>query len=238
MLQMTIEEREEYLKLLDHDTLLYMLIPYFDYESEKRKTHSRKVIESRKRKLETSHCRFSCDWEAVKSHWSKCSAATTVRNYQTAHMQWTELAASKFPGVSANKLLIELVNNPEVIEEYCNLSETWGVGTKADRIKYLLNLNDQYPNFKEHTLVEKVSILRDMKEYFTLVQMEEAIQKPPSIEPVMSYYDLQKRVCLAFGANSLENLFVRTMLEIPVRGDLSTMMFYRDEETAIREGGN
>jgi len=141
LLKLSSEEREQRLRSYDNDTLLYMMIPYFNDLQQKRKLHSRRVLESskrvvHKRKLEEIECQFRCDWEVVKTFWSQSSAATTVRNYQTSHMQWTELASRSFPGVSTGKLLVELMNNPEVIEEYVTNCQSWSNGTKADRLKY------------------------------------------------------------------------------------------------------
>lgn len=241
ILKMSNEERETYLKSLDKDTLLAFVIPYFDKRKMTNKLHSVSVSESqkKKRKFEQMEAEFRSDWDTVKNFWmEQDAAATTIRNYRTTHTQWAEVAATAFPDTPVDKLLVELVNNPDVIEEYISSAQRWASGTKADRLKYLLNLNDKYTNFKNHTSVDKVSLIRDMYEYYTLVAMEEKCKEPPSLDPVMSYSELEQRVVDLFGLHSLENLFIKTMLEIPVRSDLSTMVFYRDEEDAKQEGKN
>lgn len=86
--------------------------------------------------------------------------------------------------------------------------------------------------------MEKVSLIRDLFEYYTLIKLEEQSKEPPSLEPVVSYCELQRRIALSFGPNSMENLFIKSMLEMPVRSDLSKMLFFRDEELARQVGGN
>lgn len=141
MLRMSTEERENYLRSLQHESLLYLVIPFFENESQRRKQHSNSVMESakKKRKIEEIEPEFQCDWETVKSSdWMKGLTATTLRNHRSAHLHWTELSLANFPDIPVNKLLLELLNNPEVIEDHLKNSVTWGASTKADRVKYLL----------------------------------------------------------------------------------------------------
>lgn len=241
MYKLPKEQRDLLISQMPLVELQSTLSTYDDNDALSHEGHRKrmkKYTSSKRLRVEESNILFKCDWATVEPYWKERCKPNTVKTYRTAHQSFMEYATTTLRPIEhfPHTAFLNLLNTPQRVKEMIEAMNC-ALSTKISKVKYLLTLIDRYPGIDNHVQAYAVGKLKDFYEYLLLLEMEQNTANDAETPTQITYDELLERSEKEFGPLSDEYIFIRTMLEIPCRGDdLATMGVYGDEVTAKAQG--
>ncbi len=241
MYKLPKEQRDLLISQMPLSELQTNLTSYVDRDALSHEGHRKRMHKytlNKRKRDEEAKIKFKCDWETVEPFWATRCKPNTLKTYRTAHQSFMEYATSLLPlELCPHTAFLNLLDMPTRVKEmFAGLK--CSPSTKVSRMKYVLSLIDQFPGIDNHLQACSVDKLRDFYEHLLLLEIEAKAVKDAEVpdEEQLSYVELLEQCNSIFGHLSPEYVFIRTMLEIPCRGDLVTMEVFRDEDSAKARG--
>lgn len=246
MYKLPKDQRDLIIANMSHEDLQLRLKEYVDKEEVEHDNHRKRMrdyaVRKRKRDEESKLLQeeanqvFKCDWNTLSTFWTDRCKPNTVKAYRTAHQDFTEYAMSLPPTKTCpHRAFLDLMNMPNRVFDFIESMDA-SRATKISRLKYILNLIDNYPGMDGQVSAYSRQKLGNIYDHQLLLDIQEKEEKDDIKDmeniPFTKLLDDCKE---HFGPLSLQFLFIRTMLDIPCRGDLTTMGIYATEAAAIDE---